>query len=151
MSLALASLLAAPGQAVTPMDRVDFRAGGFVGARLRLPLGQGAEERPLVGLAVAPTLSRVSSDGRVQTTVGEGLALNFGRQMKPTVTLAGRPAGEAIGLKSEGKAATGQKLGISTVGWVAIGVGAAILVGGAILVAPWIKCKTDSDVECGSE
>ena len=151
LSLVLASLLATPGQAVTPADQVDFRAGGFVGARLRLPLGKRAEERPLVGLAIAPTLSRISNDGRVRTAVGEGLALNFGRSAKPSLTLAGRPAAEALGLKSEGKAETGQKLGISTVGWVAIGVGAAVLVGGAILVAPWIRCETDPNVECGDE
>lgn len=151
ISLALASLLATPVQAVTPADRVDFRAGGFVGARLRLPLGKRAEERPLVGLAIAPTLSRVSNDGRVRTTVGEGLALNFGRHAKPSLTLAGKPAGEALGLKSEGKAETGPKLGISTAGWVAIGVGAAVLVGASIWVGRFIQCESDQGDNCGSD
>lgn len=146
ISLVLASVLATPGQASTPADRVDFRAGGFAGARLRLPLGKRAEERPLVGLAIAPTLSRISNDGRVRTTVGEGLALNFGRHAKPSLTLAGRPAGEALGLKSEGKAETGQKLGISTVGWVAIGVGATALASGIYLLI-----QLDCDGRCAED
>lgn len=98
---------------------------------MRLPLGKRAEERPLVGLAIAPTLSRVSSDGRVQTRFGEGLALNSGRHAKPSLPLAGAPAGEALGLQARGKAATtGEKLGVSGLGWIAIGLGTAVAAGG---------------------
>ena len=141
-SLAAASLLATPAQAMTSDS---FKPGAFIGARLRLPLGKKIDERPLAGLTIAPTMSRISSDGRLRTTFGEGLALNFGRNAKPALTLAGKPAGQAIGLKSEGKTDTGQKLGISTVGWAAIGVTVVAVAGGAYFVHLAIEADKNSE------
>jgi hypothetical protein len=130
ISLAVASLLATPGHAMALDYQAELRPGAFVGARLRLPLGKRAEERPLVRLAIAPTLSQISSDGRVQTAFGEGFALNLGRHAKPSLTFAGVPAAEVLGLESRGKTATGEKLGVSGLGWVAIGLGTAAIAGG---------------------
>ena len=58
----------------------------------------------------------------VKTTIGEGIALNLGR--KPTLTLAGVPADQALGLRPSNEVDAGQKMGVSTGGWIAIGLGA---------------------------
>ena len=64
----------------------------------------------------------------VKTTIGEGIALNLGR--KPTLTLAGVPADQALGLRPSNEVDAGQKMGVSTGGWIAIGLGAVAIGGG---------------------
>ena len=129
-AIILASLLAAPAEAASWQDQaIDSRPGAFVGARLKLPLGHQAEAKPRAELAFAPTQSRISSGGVVRTRIGEGLAFGITPKAKPTLTLAGMRADTALGLTRMGRSDAEQKLGVSTGGWVAIGVGAAVLVG----------------------
>jgi hypothetical protein len=124
--------LAAPIQAASPLEQsINVRAGAFVGARFQLSLGGHERARPRAELAIAPTSSRSSNDGLVRTRIGDGLALNLSPSSKPTVTLAGVRADIAFNLQPRGQTNSEMKMGISTGGWVAIGVGVAALIGGA--------------------
>jgi hypothetical protein len=81
---------------------------------------------------MAPTLRSASSDGRVQTRFGEGLELGFGRSRQGVaLSLAGRP------LTGSDRNLPQNRVGVSTLGWVAIGVGAVAL----ILVAATVTCQ----------
>jgi len=121
-SLALASLVAMPVQAMAAQyDGSDTRMGTFAGARFQVPLGAKTASKPRAALAIAPTMSRISGGAIVRTNIGEGIALNFGG--KPTLTLAGIPADQALGLVPSKGADTKQKLNLSTGGWIAVGVG----------------------------
>jgi hypothetical protein len=61
---------------------------------------------------------------------------------KPQLALGGRPISE---LAEGGTGPDGRKLGISTIGWVAIGVGLA-----AVIVFALGKACADGEI-CGSE
>ena len=127
--LVIAGLVTVPIEAkAAQFDGSDVRTGTFVGARFRIPLGGRSVARPCASLAVAPTLSRLSSNGEIHTSIGEGAALNLGA--KPTLTLMGIRADEALGIGPSGQPDAKTKLGVSSGGWVAIGVGTVALVGG---------------------
>lgn len=127
-----AGLIAAPAQARDPA--VDLGPGAFVGARVKLPLGNRTSAKPHAGFAIAPTHSSMSSDGMVRTRIGEGFALDFAPGAKPTLTLAGVRADTALGLKSTGTVNADNKMGLSTGAWIWIGAGlTAAVVAGIIL------------------
>jgi len=119
------------------------RPGAFVGARLQLPLGGQHSRQPRAALAAAPTHSRMSDRGMVQTRIGEGIALNLTPGARPTLTLAGVRADSTLGLRQQGQAGADDKLRISTGGWIAIGVGTvALAVGGlALWDDPIMDCE----------
>ncbi len=145
-AIILASLLAAPAEAASWQDQaIDSRPGAFLGARLKLPLGHQAEAKPRAELAFAPTQSRISSGGLVRTRIGEGLAFGITPKAKPTLTLAGMRADTALGLTRRSRSNAEQKLGVSTGGWVAIGVGAAVVIAGVAYLA-WAEHVRD----CGA-
>jgi hypothetical protein len=118
---------------------MDVRPGAFVGARVQLPLGGKVQARPRAALTVAPTQSRISDDGMIRTRIGEGLALNFGGDPKPSLTVAGIRADTA--LRNQVTARNGS--GISTGGWIAIGVG-TVVVAGAIGLALFVDAVNDN-------
>lgn len=123
-------LLAEPVQAAgLTQNAGDVQFGTFVGARVRMSLGGDTPSRPDAALTIAPTLSRRAFDGSTRMRIGEGVALSFKPESKPSLTLAGVPADAALGLQRRGKVDANQKLGLSTVGWVAIGVGVAVVAG----------------------
>ena len=98
--------------------------GAFAGARLRMPLGGAEAGKARATLAVAPTLHGQRSDGSVRVRFGEGVELGASRGEEPRLSFGGRPLSQL----TEGKQGPqGRKAGISTVGWVAIGVGTAAL------------------------
>jgi len=141
----VASLIAAPAQASDPA--VDLGLGTFVGARAKLSFGGHARARPQAALTIGPTRSSVSSDGIVRTRIGEGLTLNFVGP-KPTLTLAGVRADQALGLKPSGKTDAGNKMGMSSTGWIWVGAGvAAAVVAGIILHDSY--CDTHIASHCG--
>lgn len=147
-SVTLATFMMTPVQAADWQSRaMDVRPGAFVGARVQLPLGGKAAARPRAALTLAPTLNRISSTGMVRTSTGEGVALNFRPHSKPTLTLAGVRADTALGLQRQGKVDGGQKLGVSKGGWIAIGVGAAVLAGAAAFYIAATDCADHED-EC---
>src|SRR5688500_3382426 len=96
------------------------RQGAFAGARLRIPLGGAKAEKARAGLALAPVLQGRQADGRVRTRFGEGMELRLAGGDKPRFAIGGRTLAQL----AEGRAGPGgRKAGLSTIGWVAIGVG----------------------------
>ena len=116
------------------------RQGAFAGARLRIPLGSSKAQKPRIGLTVAPLRQSQGADGRIRTGFGQGLELGLGETGKPALSLAGQRV-DRLMLGPAGKAPEGQRAGVSTLGWVAIGVGAVALV----LVALVLACDADDD------
>ena len=136
------SLLAAPAQAA---EWNDVRPGTFIGARLTIGGQNGG--RPSAALTFAPTQHRISGDGLTSMKIGEGIALNLTPGAKPTLTLAGVRADTALGLQRGGVHDSDRQLGISTGGWIAIGVTAALIGGAAVFYAAATNCEDHED-EC---
>jgi len=99
------------------------RQGAFAGARLRVPLGGGKSNKVRAGLAVAPLVQGRSNSGEIRTRFGEGVEFGIaGREHKPGLSIAGTPVSQL----AQGKSGpTGDRKGVSTIGWVAIGIGTA--------------------------
>lgn len=144
--LTIGALLAAqvPG-AVQPAAAADLverdrpQIGAFAGARLRIPLGGAREERRLrAGLTLAPTMRVRHADGASRLRFGEGIEFGVAGREPVRLSLAGTPVDRLAG---DGRGPDGRRLGVSTLGWIAIGVGATvvILVGAAALVADHIS------------
>ena len=100
------------------------RTGSFAGARLRVPLG-AAKEKPHAGLAFTAT-QRTGDTGTLRFS--KGMELGFSGDDKVRLSFAGKPVSR---LKPGAAGPDGRKLGVSTLGWIGIGVGVA-LVGGTI-------------------
>ncbi len=140
-SLAIASLIAtqlvaSPVVAAKLVgDRVTSatETGSFAGVRLRLPIGgEAGRGRIRAGLVMAPMLRSGGPGGRIATRFGEGMELGFGASRRGlALSMAGRP------LTGRDSALRGPRAGVSTIGWVAIGVGAVALV----LVAAAVTCQ----------
>lgn len=113
---------APPAMAADLAGLQEQRAGAFGGLRLRVPLDGGPRQRQLrAGFALAPTLQSRAGDGAVRTRIGEGLELGFSPNRAPALTLAGTRI-DRLG------APAGRRANVSTVGWIAIGVGATLVV-----------------------
>ena len=123
-------LVTAPVQAA---EWNDVRPGAFVGARLTIGGKNG--RKPTAALAIAPTQHRMSSGGMTSMRIGEGIAFNLTAGARPTLTLAGVRADQALALTSVPATDHRTKSGMSDGAKVAIGVGvaAALVVGGAYL------------------
>jgi hypothetical protein len=117
----------------------DQRPGAFGGLRLRLPLdGPRRQQRLRAGLTVAPTMHFQSGDGASRLRIAEGLEFGFTGREPARLSLGGVP----VNRLAQGPAGPdGQRMGVSTIGWIAIGVGAAIV----IVVAAGALCASDSD------
>lgn len=148
-SLVAIAVAAAPAQAANwNQQGSDVHSGAFVGARLNLSLGGKVPSKPRAGLTVAPTQSRISAGGRVTTRIGEGVALHFTSEGKPTITIAGVRADRALGLTSRGQVEEERKLGLSTGVWIGIGVVALAAVAyGAWFIHEVEDCNEHDD-EC---
>ncbi|MDQ4086483.1 MAG: hypothetical protein M3177_00480 [Pseudomonadota bacterium] len=148
--LLIAALLAgqvAPAAAAGFSPSRETDAGAFAGFRLRVPLDGNAQQRRVrAGLTVAPTLRTLDLHGERRMQIGEGLELGVTGPQPVTLSLAGRPVSQ---LARGGEGPEGRKAGVSTLGWVAIGVGAVIVVGlaaGYLWLDDAIDC--DDDEEC---
>lgn len=95
--------------------------GSFVGARMRVPLGASGE-KPHAGLAFTAT-QRAGETGTLRFS--KGMELGFSGDDKVRLSLAGRPVSQ---LRPGRGAPTGSKAGVSTLGYVAIGVGVVAVV-----------------------
>ncbi|HYD13235.1 MAG TPA: hypothetical protein VEC11_10345 [Allosphingosinicella sp.] len=119
---------AAPAMAQGSGTSRDLETGAFGGVRLRIPFGGSRDERASASLAFAPTMRAEYSDGRARTHIGEGF--EFGVNDRGTVrfSLAGTPVNRLV----QGRGGPeGRRMGVSTLGWVAIGAGTVVvLVGG---------------------
>jgi hypothetical protein len=118
---------------------VSRQMGAFAGARLRVPLG-GGKEKPQAGLALTSTLR---NGGRAELRFAKGAELGFsGNEAPMRLTLSGTPVAQ-LAQGSAGPA--GRRLGVSTLGWVAIGVGVL-----AAAVFTLGQLCADGEI-CGSE
>lgn len=111
------------------------QVSAFAGARLRVPLG-GRDAKPQAGLALTSTL-RSGATGEIRFARGAELGFS-GNETKLRLSLAGTPVSQ---LAQGGQGPQGRKQGVSTIGWVAIGVGFVALV----LVALVAACSADND------
>ena len=118
------------------------RQGAFAGARLRIALDGAGARKAQAGLTLAPMVQGRQADGSLRTRFGEGLELRLAGEAKPRLALGGRSFAQL----TEGRTGPdGRKMGISTIGWVAIGVGvAAIVVVGLGVACQETNC-TNSD------
>lgn len=118
--------------------------GTFAGARLRVPLGGEGDRKPRAGLAVAPLMQGRQADGTVRTRFGEGVEFGLNGGQKAELSVAGTP----VSRLAQGKAGPeGRKAGVSTIGWVAIGVGvaAATVLGLYVLCGTGQICNVDDE------
>ena len=126
-----AQVLAAaqPAMAANLAQTQPQRMGAFAGFSLRLPL-DGARGQPVrAGLALAPTMSSPGTDGAVRTRIGDGLELGVTGRQPLRLTLAGHDVRRLGAAQDNGQEQDGDEHhGPSTLGWVAIGTGALILV-----------------------
>ena len=114
------------------------RLGAFAGARLSVPLG-GGSETPRAGLTLTSSL-RSAEGSRLR--FARGLELGFAGSDEPHLSLSGRPVAQLV----QGRTGPdGRKLGVSTLGWVAIGVGVM-----AVAVFTVGQLCADGEI-CGSE
>jgi len=129
----IAAILAGPlPSAATAADLLDThssasRNGAFAGARLRVSLDREPREGLSAGLALAPTRHDVRSDGSVRLRISEGLKFGASERRAPGLSFAGRRLRDL----SAPVGAEGERRNISTIGWVAIGVG-VVAIGTAI-------------------
>ncbi|PSJ43033.1 hypothetical protein [Allosphingosinicella deserti] len=93
--------------------------GAFAGARLRVPFG--GHEPARAGLALA-SVERTRETGA--TALATGLELGFTGRGRLALAAGGRT------LRLDDK----RKAGVSTLGWVAIGAGVAIIAGGLLFL-----------------
>lgn len=145
-TLTIAALLAGQALAATqPAFAAELsenrtrQVGAFAGFRLRAPLDGNAQERQVrAGLTVSPVMHGRTMSGESQVRIGEGLELGIAGDQPIRLSLAGTPVSQL----AQGPAGPdGRRMGISTIGWIAIGVGVAavIVVGAAAL------CASDHD------
>jgi hypothetical protein len=128
-AIAMTALIASEAQAADWRSQTyASRQGAFVGARMSLPLGHRKHSRPIAELAIAPTNSRVSNDGKISTSIGQGMALRLSGEAKPSLMLAGIRADQALGLNRSGRVDPQQKMGLST--GVAVGIGVVVIAAG---------------------
>lgn len=123
-SLVSAQPLAA---ATLPDERVSAgqRTGAFAGARVRLALGGSPEAS--AALTLAPMQRAVAGDGAVRMRFGEGLALGVSGEKPVALTLAGTRV-DRLGIAANAKIEpNASRHGISTLGYVAIGVGVLVV------------------------
>jgi hypothetical protein len=112
------------------------RTGAFAGARLRVPLGARKDQQARLGLALAPLQRRQSADGEVRLRFGEGVELEIAGREPVALRLAGQRLTPDRGV--DGKE---NRLGVSTIGAVAIGAGVVLL--GAVAIALVIRSGED--------
>ena len=116
--------------------------GAFIGARLRLPL-DGERRQPRATITAAPALRSVQPDGASRTRIGQGLELGIeGEELR--FDLAGRPVSRLV---QRGDVPDAERRNISTIGWIAIGVGvaAAAVFTLYVLCGTGEICSTDDD------
>ena len=133
----LASQALAAAQPAMAAEQTGGRTqqmGAFGGIRLRVPLdGRAGERQVRAGLTLAPTLQTRNARGETRTRIGEGLELGFNGDDRVRLTLAGAP----VSRLAQGEAEPdGRRAGVSTLGWVAIGVGVVVVTGAGL----WALC-----------
>jgi hypothetical protein len=125
-------IAAQPALAADLVGREPPRMGGFAGATVRIPMGDAAGRRVRAGLTLAPILRVRDGAGAVRTQFGEGLELGLAPGDPLELSLAGTRL-DHLGVEPGGTGPGGPRAGISSLGWVAIAVGAGALVAAGVL------------------
>ena len=141
----LGAQLAVAAQPALAADLTETRThhpGAFAGLRVHVPLDGNTRQRQIrAGLTVAPTLHSRTAGGESRLRIGEGVELGVNGSGPVRFSLAGTPVNR---LAPGGTGPDGQRLGVSTLGWIAIGVGAAVVIGlGAGYL--WLEDALDCD------
>ena len=141
-ALATTQLAAArPALATGFTTLAEQQAGAFGGVRVRLPLdGPRSRQRIRAGLTLAPTLHSRTMQGDSRLRIGEGLELGAAGRERVSLSLAGTPVSR---LTEGGRRPDGERLGVSPLGWVAIGTG-IVAVGAAV----WFYATITDDDRC---
>ena len=138
------SIAAQPALAADLTENRSQQMGAFAGFRMRVPLdGHSRQRQVRAGLAVAPSMHSRAMNGPSRLAIGEGLELGIAGHRPVRLMLAGqdiRRLGAAQ--DSEGEESE-EHHGPSTLGWIAIGVGATAV----ILVGAVALCMEDSDCD----
>lgn len=113
---------------------VSSRQGAFAGARVRIPLDGSKARKAQAGLTLAPMLQGRGADGSIRTRFGEGMELRLTGDSRPQFAFAGRSLAQ---LREGRTGPDGRRMRVSTLGWVAIGVGVAAI----IVVAAGVTCQ----------
>ena len=147
------TLMAVTGCLATPLQAAewglaDSRTSAFAGARLRIPLGGQTQARPEANLALAPMLSQLSGTGRLATNFGRGVELGIASR-RPELKLAGIRADQVVRMAQGKDLQVDRKSGLSTGAWV--GIGAAVVVVGAVIVVTSFTCVGRDRDYCGSD
>jgi hypothetical protein len=151
MKLIVAALIAAQAVAGTEAAAASLdtetrlaaqRTGAFAGARFRVPFGGAESGKARATLAVAPSFHGQKSDGSLRTRYGAGMELSLTGWQNAQLSLAGTPVSQ---LAAGRKGPDGEKLGVSTTGWLAIGIGGIVLAIGTLYVLADARCGDDCD------
>jgi hypothetical protein len=128
---------AAAADLLSAEQAASHEMGTFVGARFRMPLNEesaGKRPQPRLTLAAGPTIRSLRPNGAAQTRFGSGL--EFGVQGEALrFDLAGKPVSR---IAAGGDGPQGRRSNLSTLGWVAIGVGTAAVT----VLSLYVMCGT---------
>ncbi len=133
--------LAAPGHAadlVADPQKRETRLGAFAGARLRIALGDEQRSRVRAGIAVAPALHRMEG-GAARLRIGEGLEYGIADRRPASVSVAN------YRISDMQRSPEGRRQNVSTLGWVAIGVGVIVVAGVGVL--GWLVHEASENTE----
>ncbi len=157
-SLISAPLVAAEDVKFNPIGQRDATARTGFGAQasVRIKLGGKQQvrgsERVALGIAAGPAVS-LQRNGVTRTRVSPALGLTFKPGYETSFSLAGQrlattytKAGYAQAQR-DGKLPKGRRNGVSTAGWIGIGVGAVA----AILLITFLTCTNEptTGADCG--
>jgi hypothetical protein len=126
-----AAVPATAAEIYEPQASGQRQFGAFAGARLRVPLG-GGKEGAHAGLAF--TNIRVDAFGNRRFS--KGMEFGFAGDETLRLSLAGQPMqAKKLAFLPGTPGPQGRKAGVSTTGWIAIGVGVVAV--GALAYAAW--------------
>ena len=142
-ALVAGQLLAAaqPAFAAELTEHRTREMGAFAGLRLRMPLDGNVEQRQLrAGLTLALAMHSRTMSGESQMRFGEGLELGVIGRKPLRLQLAGQDL-RRLGAQQGEEEDDDRGGGPSTLGWIAIGVGVAVV----IVVGAAALCASDHD------
>ena len=118
------------------------RIGMFGGVQVRVPLGGSRAEAPRTSLGIAPVTRSQRLDGDSRMRIGEGLQLSLRPNRPIELNLAGTRL-DRLELTPNGQTPDGERAGVSTLGWVGIGVGTVVVLAGGFAI--WLNEAMECD------
>lgn len=134
--LGAALATSASGQSIAPQSGALSRPEGVVGVGLTIPLGSARHrEAPRFELRLARDSMNIDGSRQSSRVDWRPMEVRVGVSLAPDheLTLNGQPL------------TNDRRQGVSTLGWVAIGLGAAAVVGGALYLNAMYDASRHSD------